>query len=550
MRTEAEVNASNEYWLKDKLEDSGRKLELVPLGFAITANTGIYCEEPPVLLLSNPELRQQYQHLTERSKLAAADNVRPEWVRPEVAKLYKEWQSLSTVEKRWEWSFGKMQSDPLINTAIQAANHYLMPPATALEDIKAAYEARVQEQAIRKIVEATTQEQKLKAVIDLQGIFTAQSGKAIYIDPANPPDRPTMLLMRDDVPFLPKMEITAIKAKAKSGKTHLAMIYTAALIADSEVLGVTRADDIGPQRVIFIDTEQSQWDSYRFWRRSVQLAGLDERTGNERLKVINLRNLGAQERLTKVQELVVAGKYDVIVLDGIKDLTIDINDNKETDKVMSSMLSMLIPYNIAILTVLHENPSKDDNKMRGTLGTELLNKSYSVIEISLDKDAQVFNIKTSDSRSKSPNPWAFRFNDDDELEETTPTLEKTSSQGAPILTKEEKEERKYRQFLKAFEDNPNLSLTKEDIVIKLMKKTDMSENTAKRRFNQYKTAGKIVVQNADVDSQGRGIRYTLSPSAYLELERMATPEPIAETPEQQAAHRPDAEDQELPFDLG
>ena len=464
--------------------------------------------------------------------IAPSLDVRPEWCSPEVAALYKEWQALRRAEDRAEWAKLHTVEAPNLELlkAIQAHTQKLLHPRDAVSLIRESWYHERENAQLRALTSATKTEDKMKALNLLQSLYGATESQAYFVDLTNPPQENEPMLVSDGIGFGFRCEVTAVKAKAKSGKTHLAKVIASDMITAGTPMKFHRPERDGeeakPRRVLFIDTEQSKRASYKLTRDICRMAGYATDQPCPMLHTVNLRGLSTDERLPFIKGIIGGGEYDCLILDGIKDIAKDINDNIEADRILNDITNMAETYNIAIITVLHENPAKDTDKMRGHLGTELLNKAHDVFEISLDKKTGTFNILHTDSREKPIAPWAFHFvpNDPpdgyDHLEICEPTQTGEEGQGQGQKSKVNIEEQHWFQIVKAFEDGDyNISYTKEDLVKQLAKKCDIKETTAKNRIKNYYNKGFL---KTDTGTTKPGSRYYISPDKLTEFKTRLT----------------------------
>ena len=79
-----------------------------------------------------------------------------------------------------------------------------------------------------------------------------------------------------------------------------------------------------------------------------------------------------------------------IVLDVITDCVFNFNDTKDSMKLIDMMNQAINRYDVTFLCLIHENPGNGD-KARGHLGTEILNKASTVIQIGFEKDSENHN---------------------------------------------------------------------------------------------------------------------------------------------------------------
>ena len=249
-----------------------------------------------------------------------------------------------------------------------------------------------------------------------------------------------------------------------------------------------------PYKVLWLDTEQSFASSDKCYRQVLQMAGLPLNVNSPNLRMVNSRMNTPDERLAMLEEEVYADNYDVVVLDGIKDVAKDINDPTETDMIVSKVLQILQDTKVAFIAVIHENPAKDSDKMRGWLGTEIGNKAFEIQDVKHNAKTGIFTVSNPDRREKNIPPYGFRFDEDDMLEQCEPEPEKGfemtlgPGSGPQSLSKEEKQ---WLQFSKAYESNLDVCLTQEEIVKNLML-IGMSETTIKRRVKYFEVNKKLI----------------------------------------------------------
>ena len=99
-----------------------------------------------------------------------------------------------------------------------------------------------------------------------------------------------------------------------------------------------------------------------------------------------------------------------IAVDVATDLILDFNSVNETGEILDLFKLWMNKYNCAIIAIIHENPKGD--KMRGHLGTELLNKASVAMQVSLDEIDETIAIKFMKCRSyKRPGIISVTFDE-------------------------------------------------------------------------------------------------------------------------------------------
>jgi len=200
----------------------------------------------------------------------------------------------------------------------------------------------------------------------------------------------------------PLGDIQAIKAKSKSGKTYAASIIAAVMLGVD--FGTLKAGVEGA-KVLFFDTEQNKLNTAKVMRRIHSLLGWDDTENTDRLHVYSLRRMDLAERCEYIAAKVQAYKPTAVIIDGVADLMLNFNDVEESSRLIDWLMKLSADNNCALIAVLHENKSKDDNGMKGHLGTLLLQKSSDVFQCS--KANGVFTVTETDSRNLPIEDFSF-----------------------------------------------------------------------------------------------------------------------------------------------
>lgn len=122
------------------------------------------------------------------------------------------------------------------------------------------------------------------------------------------------------------------------------------------------------------------------------------------LTYMDLKTLKPPDRTNIIEEAIKLYTPDIVILDGIRDLVFDINDPEEATIVVGSMMRWAEEYDIHVLSILHQN--KGSEHARGHLGTEMVNKSETVVKVDTDPEKNV--VCTPEfTRSEPFTPFAF-----------------------------------------------------------------------------------------------------------------------------------------------
>lgn len=229
--------------------------------------------------------------------------------------------------------------------------------------------------------------------------YELRSFSDTIVDPARNYPPPDFLIKISGVGALPRGDMQAIKAKAKMGKTTFAIILIAVLLGFETAL-LERSKN-KRYRVLHIDTEQHIRSVAWRQRMVYRLIEEDPDTPLEEYLTLSLREFSHQERWRLTQEAIEAHKPDLVLLDGVVDMIADYNDPAESKSFISELMAIASKKDCALLCILHENKGKGDNTMRGHLGTELVNKSSEVYQVTRLND--LFTVAQTESRN-APTP--------------------------------------------------------------------------------------------------------------------------------------------------
>lgn len=178
--------------------------------------------------------------------------------------------------------------------------------------------------------------------------------------------------------------IIVITGEAKAGKSALLAAVISSGFDEKEKCGFV-LENSGD--IVIIDTEQEEIWAYKYALRMCQMAGMDELPSN--VHFYSWAGVdGAKERMKYLKKVVeMHPNMTTLMIDGIKDFVVDfVGDIKEVDSVMSYLKFVNSGREVKAITfvVAHVNPGTKKNpgsKVRGTLGTELQNKTSCILHV-------------------------------------------------------------------------------------------------------------------------------------------------------------------------
>ena len=194
-------------------------------------------------------------------------------------------------------------------------------------------------------------------------------------------ETPPQIIWIDNSTIATLGNFSASTGKAKSKKTFNVSALVAASLAGKQVLNYRAHLPEGKRRILYVDTEQSRYHCHTVLERILRLAGLPTTADSENLDFICLREYSPTVRISVIDYALRQGKgYGLVIIDGIRDLMLDINSTSESVEVINKMMEWSSRYDLHIHCVLHLN--KGDNNVRGHIGTEMSNKAETVLVIS------------------------------------------------------------------------------------------------------------------------------------------------------------------------
>lgn len=173
---------------------------------------------------------------------------------------------------------------------------------------------------------------------------------------------------------------SCIIGKAKSRKTFLQSMLTAALLGTDQSGRFISEMPSNKQNILYFDTEQGEFDSYNVISRVERMSG-----NHTNLKGFSLRQFSPNERCQIIEYAFEkwGNETGFCVIDGVADLANAINDEIEATRVSTLLLRLTKVYNCHISTIIHQN--KNDNFATGHLGSSIMKKAEILISVSKSK---------------------------------------------------------------------------------------------------------------------------------------------------------------------
>lgn len=201
----------------------------------------------------------------------------------------------------------------------------------------------------------------------------------------------------DDVIF--PHTINVIQGQAGVHKSRLAEVICSSLLklhsCNNKLLGFKRTNFDTIYTVVYVDTERNQSEQLPYALQSIQInAGYNKVDHPSNFEYVSLLEIKRSERYKTLNEYLdyirqQTDKPLFIVLDVSTDCIEDFNKTDKSMELIDLMNISINRYNVTFLCLIHENPKSD--KARGHFGTELMNKSSTVMQVGFEKDANQNN---------------------------------------------------------------------------------------------------------------------------------------------------------------
>jgi hypothetical protein len=257
----------------------------------------------------------------------------------------------------------------------------------------------------------------------LQAIQDAARGEShdsilarVQFDTENPPPAPRRIYSMCNKIIATAGNVMVISGKPKSAKsTAGSAMIGAATGRDGDTLQIDSLNEHG-HALVHVDTEQSDADHHMMIAGAlcrVNLAKRPEWLFSYRFAVVPIaQRFALLEHAIKRAKKKCGGIHSIII-DGVADFVMDPNDPEEAFATVERLHRLAIQYDTVVVCVIHINPSAENGKTRGHLGSQLERKAESNLCVEKD-EAGVSTIYSLNSRhahiSKADGP-RYRWDD-------------------------------------------------------------------------------------------------------------------------------------------
>lgn len=182
----------------------------------------------------------------------------------------------------------------------------------------------------------------------------------------------------------------------KTGKSTFLAALLSTAIQPVDLYGMKLQLPESRRKLAYFDTESADMDFYRQTQKIKSFAGRDNLP--ERLMLFQVREdmpgkiRGMVEHLLKTDS-----EVSTVIIDGLLDLCINYNDEKETRLLTNWIKRITKQYNILLITVIHLG--KKDGETLGHLGSNSDRWAQSTLTISRNKEQKTYTLEAKFLRS-------------------------------------------------------------------------------------------------------------------------------------------------------
>jgi len=234
------------------------------------------------------------------------------------------------------------------------------------------------------------------------------------------------ILRQGTNPVIFPRTINVIQGQAGVHKSRIAATICAALMKrpghTDTLLGYNRTDENTQHAVCYVDTERNLSEQFPHAMQTLKMqAGYYRSDEPEIFDFISLLQIPRAERFNTLDEYLkhlnrTTTNPLLVVLDVSTDCIEDFNKTDKSMQLIDLMNIAIDTHDITFLCLIHENPKSD--KARGHFGTELMNKSTTLMQVGFEKDSSqndtdLIRVKYLKTRSTGkPTPFYVKYDNE------------------------------------------------------------------------------------------------------------------------------------------
>jgi hypothetical protein len=235
------------------------------------------------------------------------------------------------------------------------------------------------------------------------------------------------ILYQNENPVFFPNTINVIQGQAGVHKSRLAETICSSLIKRAEctnsLLGFYTSEYSAKYSILYVDTERNLNEQLPFALQSLQMkAGYQREEHPAEFDYISLLEFDRKERFSVLNKYlshyraIYKDRPTFIVLDVSTDCIEDFNKSDKSMELIDHMNLAINEHNVIFLCLIHENPGSE--KARGHFGTELINKSSTVVRVDFERDSNgptdIIQVKYLKCRSTARHePFYIKYSEEE-----------------------------------------------------------------------------------------------------------------------------------------
>ncbi|MDB6036107.1 MAG: topoisomerase [Verrucomicrobiales bacterium] len=299
-------------------------------------------------------------------------------------------------------------------------------------------------------------------------------------DPAKPPPEQRVVYKMAFVPIATAGNIDCITAQAKYGKTAVINSIIASVLTSLESEADTftiQSHNPDSKALVHFDTEQCPADHWKQIDRAVARAKAKAKpnwllsyclTGMAAHEAWKTVKFGIEQAAKKF------GGVHSVLIDGVADLVVDVNDPAECNAFVAELHSIAIRHDCPIICVIHFNPGSE--KARGHLGSQLERKAETNLKLEKENETTVvYSAKQRNAPISKETGPRFKWCNEQMMH--------VSCESAGV----QKEDLKRQSAMSEIEDvfNGHPSMRYSDLKSTVKTVLTVTDRTAERRIQQW-----------------------------------------------------------------
>lgn len=328
--------------------------------------------------------------------------------------------------------------------------------------------------------DTTPAQKELIASCDAQLLKGLETLGSCMLDYTKPIENPPALLSIMGQPMLLRQDISVVFGRAGSRKTYFCAALAKAYLDNAQEGTITCTSNPGG-KVLWIDTENP---AHRCTKRVRAVTMVK----NNDFVVFRMRGVYQIDRFNALKAAVMFYRPALVVVDGLADMVVDVNDLAECEKVVQELAVLCEQFDTHFICVIHANETDTTtSRARGHIGSVATRKVSTTFKVEVIRQA-----KGTDEASTIEIP---KHNESLSVPRLVITLEDASAHDLRAIVEPDEGQQAYKptrsekaavDAVHAFFNNRNEKTFKKAVIVEGIKEGNNVGSSA--AYNYIKTA--------------------------------------------------------------